>query len=83
MDNNLTHNADDKTLAAQSPEIHGLACVLFKAAFENSDRKDLDFTDPAPIYLRQAVVLCGNEALRTEALGHLLEELGPNWEIHS
>jgi hypothetical protein len=67
----LVQNIIDKRVASQAPEIHGLACVLFKAAFEGNPRTDLDFTDPAPTYLRQAVILCSNEGLRTEALNHL------------
>tara|TARA_R110000744_G_scaffold476_7_gene1805 strand:+ start:803 stop:1045 length:243 start_codon:yes stop_codon:yes gene_type:complete len=67
----LVQNIIDKRIAAQTPEIYGLACVLFKAAYEGNPRTDLDFTDPAPMYLRQAVILCGNKALRTEALEHL------------
>lgn len=67
----LVQNIVDNRVASRSPEIYGLACVLFKAAFEGNPRTDLDFTDPAPTYLRQAIVLCSNETLRTEAENHL------------
>jgi hypothetical protein len=67
----LVQNVIDKRVASQAPEIYGLACVLFRAAFEGNPRTDLDFTDPAPTYLRQAVILCGNEGMRTEALEYL------------